>query len=282
MTLIQIKRGLAASWASANPILSQGEMGYETDTNKVKIGNGTTAWTSLPFWGAGTFSTTIGNGSATAITVTHNLNTRNVLVSVKKSSTYAQVDCDVVATTVNTVTLTFATAPATNSYFVTVFAEGAVTTNPANGSFLDTAFVIKDDGDTTKQFNFNAAGITTGTVRTLTVPDANTTLVGTDTTQTLTNKDLSSATNTLPTSVVTTSGNQTLTGKILTSPTLTAPVLGTPASGTLTNCTGLPVAGIATSSGSPGSTTFLRGDGTWATSSGISTGKAIAMAIVFG
>jgi hypothetical protein len=61
--------------------------------------------------------------------------------------------------------------------------------------------------------------------------------------------------------------------------------LGTPTSGTLTNCTGLPVGGITTSSGSPGSTTFLRGDGTWATPPvppTFTTGKAIAMAIVFG
>ena len=39
---------------------------------------------------------------------------------------------------------------------------------------------------------------------------------------------------------------ETLTNKTLTSPTLTTPVLGTPASGTLTNCTGLPVAGGGT------------------------------------
>ena len=58
--------------------------------------------------------------------------------------------------------------------------------------------------------------------------------------------------------------------------------LGTPTSGTLTNCTGLPVGGITTSSGSPGSTTYLRGDGTWATPPVFTTGKAIAMAIVFG
>lgn len=47
--------------------------------------------------------------------------------------------------------------------------------------------------------------------------------------------------------IVTTTATQTLTNKTLTSPTLTAPVLGTPGSGTLTNCTGLPVAGIAAS-----------------------------------
>jgi hypothetical protein len=43
--------------------------------------------------------------------------------------------------------------------------------------------------------------------------------------------------------------------------------LGTPSSGTLTNCTGLPVGGIS-ATGTPSATTFLRGDGTWATPSG--------------
>jgi len=52
-------------------------------------------------------------------------------------------------------------------------------------------------------------------------------LVGTTDTQTLTNKDLSSATNTLPTSVVTLTGTQTLTNKTLTSPTVnTARITG--------------------------------------------------------
>ena len=43
------KRGTYASWASANPILSNGEPGYETDTGKFKVGNGTTRWVSLPY-----------------------------------------------------------------------------------------------------------------------------------------------------------------------------------------------------------------------------------------
>jgi hypothetical protein len=49
----------------------------------------------------------------------------------------------------------------------------------------------------------------------------------------------------------------------------------------LANCTGLPVSGIS-ATGTPGSSTYLRGDGSWATVPGISTGKAIAMAMVFG
>ena len=54
----------------------------------------------------------------------------------------------------------------------------------------DNAFTLRDDGDTTKLLQFQLSGLTTGTTRTLTVPDASTTLVGTDTTQTLTNKSI--------------------------------------------------------------------------------------------
>lgn len=50
--------------------------------------------------------------------------------------------------------------------------------------------------------------------------------------------------------------------------------------GSLAGCTGLPVSGIG-ATGSASSSTYLRGDGQWA-SAGISTGKAIAMAMVFG
>jgi hypothetical protein len=48
---IQFRRGTASEWTSANPILAVGEMGLETDTNYFKIGNGTTAWTSLAYGG---------------------------------------------------------------------------------------------------------------------------------------------------------------------------------------------------------------------------------------
>lgn len=53
VTQIQVRRGTAAQWTSTNPTLAAGEWGYETDTGKVKIGNGSTAWNSLAYTGAG-------------------------------------------------------------------------------------------------------------------------------------------------------------------------------------------------------------------------------------
>ena len=47
---IQLKRATAAQWTAANPVLYSGEIGLETDTNKFKIGDGTTAYNSLPYF----------------------------------------------------------------------------------------------------------------------------------------------------------------------------------------------------------------------------------------
>jgi hypothetical protein len=47
---IQLRRGTAAQWTSANPTLSEGEFGLETDTLNAKIGDGLTAWNSLAYF----------------------------------------------------------------------------------------------------------------------------------------------------------------------------------------------------------------------------------------
>ena len=51
---IQLRRGTAAQWAAENPILGQGEPGYESDTGVLKIGDGTTAYNSLTAYSTGT------------------------------------------------------------------------------------------------------------------------------------------------------------------------------------------------------------------------------------
>ena len=48
-TRIQIRRDTAVNWSSANTILAQGEMALETDTGKLKVGDGTTAWGALGY-----------------------------------------------------------------------------------------------------------------------------------------------------------------------------------------------------------------------------------------
>lgn len=49
MTTIQNRRGTAAAWTSANPILASGEVGFETDTWKWKVGNGSSTWNVLAY-----------------------------------------------------------------------------------------------------------------------------------------------------------------------------------------------------------------------------------------
>lgn len=49
MTTIKLRRGTAAEWTTANPILAAGEMGIETDTRKFKFGDGTTPWNTLAY-----------------------------------------------------------------------------------------------------------------------------------------------------------------------------------------------------------------------------------------
>jgi hypothetical protein len=49
-TRMQQRRGTASQWVNANTVLTAGELGYETDTGQFKIGDGTTAWLTLPYF----------------------------------------------------------------------------------------------------------------------------------------------------------------------------------------------------------------------------------------
>ena len=46
---IQLRNGTNAQWVSANTVLAVGELGVETDTNRFKVGTGTTAWNNLTY-----------------------------------------------------------------------------------------------------------------------------------------------------------------------------------------------------------------------------------------
>jgi len=49
-TRMQQRRGTAAEWTSADPVLAAGEIGYETDTGRFKFGDGATAWSSIEYF----------------------------------------------------------------------------------------------------------------------------------------------------------------------------------------------------------------------------------------
>lgn len=68
----------------------------------------------------GGFAANVGNGTNTSFVLTHNLNTRDITVHVYNNTTFEKVFVDFVATTVNTATVTFATAPAANAFRVVI------------------------------------------------------------------------------------------------------------------------------------------------------------------
>ena len=47
---IQLRNDLATNWTTKNPILAQGEIGIESDSRKLKIGDGTTTWNHLIYY----------------------------------------------------------------------------------------------------------------------------------------------------------------------------------------------------------------------------------------
>ena len=66
-TRMQQRRGTAAQWTAANPTLAAGEIGFETDTNKFKMGNGSSNWVSLTYFANNSALTDLLTGSPEAL-----------------------------------------------------------------------------------------------------------------------------------------------------------------------------------------------------------------------
>ena len=120
VTQIQIRRGTAAQWTSTNPTLASGEQGFETDTNKMKIGNGTTAWNSLSYAITGAVGTvtsiTAGTGlSGGTITTSGTIAIDSTVATLTGSQTLTNktLTAPVISTISNTGTVTLPTATTT-------------------------------------------------------------------------------------------------------------------------------------------------------------------------
>lgn len=89
MTQIKLRRDTSANFASKNPVLGIGEPAYETDTKKLKIGDGTTAYNSLDY-----FSTGGGGGGTTDITASLPLVLKDGVLSLQIDGQTLQVNTE--------------------------------------------------------------------------------------------------------------------------------------------------------------------------------------------
>lgn len=79
---IKLRRGTAAQWTESNPVLAEGEAGFETDTNQLKIGNGTDNWATLDYISADlTPYLTISSASSTYAPLNDPTFTDDVIIS---------------------------------------------------------------------------------------------------------------------------------------------------------------------------------------------------------
>lgn len=136
VTQIQLRRGTAAQWTSANPILAAGEMGVETDTVKAKIGDGALAWNSLPYFGGDVSTTATQTLTNKTISVDNNTLSGIAATSFVLSNASGNIDGtasqktiptgDVIGTS-DTQTLTNKTIDASNNTLTNVSLTTAVT-----------------------------------------------------------------------------------------------------------------------------------------------------------
>jgi hypothetical protein len=103
------KRGTAAVLTAANPVLREGEICVETDTGRIKLGNGTDAWNDLPYASgssgmSGAAFTIPGDASTTSWAFTHGFGTLHVAHEIYDSSG-ATVEAEFTRTDANNVTV---------------------------------------------------------------------------------------------------------------------------------------------------------------------------------
>jgi len=193
---IQLKRTTASAWTSLNPTLDNGEFGYETDTAKFKIGNGSTAWTSLAYANANLSVASLDALSDVTITSATNGDFLrwngsawiNDAVNLSTDTVGSYVESLVAGTGV-TVTNNSGEGAAPT---IAIGQSVATTDSPTFAGLTINGVSVVFEGATANEFETTLSVTDPTADRTITLPDATTTLVGNNTTDTLTNKTLTS------------------------------------------------------------------------------------------
>jgi len=160
-SIIQIRRDTATNWTSANPTLANGELGLETDTGKLKTGDGSTVWTSLAYYTLGTvgFLATAGGTMSGALNLADNDLQRPVLKDYAETKVaMAANDVDLALGNVQTktisgaTTLTFSNPPASGS-------SGSFTLILTNGGSATVTWPTSVDWPAATAPTLTAAGV---------------------------------------------------------------------------------------------------------------------------
>ena len=219
-TRMQQRRGTASQWTSANPVLNAGEMGWESDTNKFKIGDGTNHWADLDYFID--INSTVNPSFGTSIVFEG--------ATADSYETTLQVTDP---TGDRTITLPDVTG--------TVITTGNLSDITNIGVFTST---ITMEGSTANDFELTLSAGDPTADRTITFPDSTGTValtsditVTASSTNTFSNKSISLGSNTVTSTlaelntaisdadVATLAGTETLTNKTLTTPTINGPTI---------------------------------------------------------
>ena len=147
---IQFRRSTASEWTSANPLLSQGEVGYEYDTGRFKVGNGTQAWNLLSYSSGVTGPTGPTGATGAASTVTGPTGSTGIQGVTGPTGPTGSTG-PTGATGANS-TVTGPTGPtgATGPQGVAVDLKGSVAliaNLPPTGNTVNDAYIVDQDGD---------------------------------------------------------------------------------------------------------------------------------------
>ena len=219
-TRMQQRRGTASQWTSANPVLNAGELGWESDTNKFKIGDGTNHWADLDYFIDA--NSTVNPAFGTSIVFEG--------ATADSYETTLQVTDP---TGDRTITLPDVTG--------TVITTGNLSDITNIGVFTST---ITMEGSTANDFELTLSAGDPTADRTITFPDSTGTValtsditVTASSTNTFSNKSISLGSNTVTSTlaelntaisdadVATLAGTETLTNKTLTTPTINGPTI---------------------------------------------------------